>query len=215
MLIDTNRIAAVICPECSNAVLSHISAFSFSGGRSVKIKCPVKGCGCECLTALQKNKKFKITIQCPFCGGIHSFSIDSGKLWNKELITLPCPDVGINSFFFGSAGKVEEALKESLFSIEELYRKTMDGLDGFDDEYDDYYEDGTEDDIIYDIIDELHELHRKNALSCICGSESLSISEVDNKILLSCPRCRRSKLLSANEQTLAMIINATAIVLGK
>lgn len=206
MIIDTNRVAAAICPECSNAVISRISAFSFSGSRPIKVFCPSKNCGCECFTLSKKNGKIKAAISCAFCGGVHVFTIDESKLWNKELLTFSCPEAGIGLFFLGLRENVSEALESTLFCLDEIYDEVMDELS--DTEYE-------EDELLYDILDELSALRQNGGLFCVCGSESLSVSVLDGKILISCPRCRRSKLLTLSEQTLAMIINASAIVLGK
>lgn len=208
MLIDTTRAAAVICPDCSNAVVSSISAFSFSGGRSVKIKCPSKGCEGECFTLSQKNKKIKISVQCAFCGDTHTISVDEGKFWTKELITLPCPETAISPLYLGQQDKVDTAFAQCLSSLDKLC-EVMNELCSFDE----YLTDG--DDILYDILDELYFLQQKGDLSCVCGSETLSINPLNGKILLTCPRCHRSKLFDTDEKTLAMVLNATAIVLGK
>lgn len=210
MLIDTNRAAAVICPDCSNAVVSSISAFSFSGGRSVKIKCPSKDCGGDCFTLSQKNKKIKISVQCAFCGDTHTISTDESRFWTKELITLPCPEAGISPFYLGQQDKVDEALTQCLAHVDKLF-EVMNELCSIDE----YLADSDEEDILYDILDELYFLQQKGELSCICGSDMLLINPLDGKILLSCPRCHRSKLFDTDEKTLAMVLNATAIVLGK
>lgn len=210
MLIDTNRTAAAICPECSTAVISSISAFSFSGGRAVKVLCPTKGCRNECFTLLRKNGKIKVTVSCAFCGDIHTFTADEGKIWQKDFVTFSCPESGIGVFFLGTRKKVNDALEGTLFRLDEIYSEVIDELSG-----DEFEEFGEDDDLLYDILDELHLMRQKGELSCVCGSEALSVSVLGGKVLISCPRCRRSKILSVDEQTLAMILNASAIVLGK
>lgn len=214
MLIDLNRYMAAICPECSEAIITPVSAFSFSGGHSVTIKCISKNCNTECVSITPKSKKFQITLVCPFCGDHHSFTVTRDKLWSQDIITFPCPETGISIFFFGKSENVRKSLEESLSSIEQIFKSTLDEIYGINELPDDYFE-YDEDDILYDILDELHELRDSGSLSCICGSETISINPIDNTILLSCPRCRRSKRLEVSEQTLAMIINASAIVIGR
>lgn len=210
MLINLKQIAASVCPNCSNAAIYSLSVFNFSGGKSLKITCPTKNCGCECVNILPKGKKFKINIHCPYCGSVHTHTIDFDQFWNKDLISFPCPEVGIPAFFLGKYPNVENTLNQTLGQYSALYQEAMDELCAFDyNEYEDF------DDILYDIMDTIHELRDEGALSCICGSESVSINTVGQKILLSCPRCRRSKVIEATEENLAMIMNATAIVLGK
>lgn len=214
MLIDTNRAAAAICPNCSEAVILPVSPFSFSGKRSVSIKCMSKGCNSSCAEISPRNRKFNLSVRCAFCGDIHQFTVDSDKLWKRDIITFPCPHAGIDIFFFGSAQKVHHALEACFSRIENMLKDTAYEIynGSLFDENGDIY---GEDDILYDILDELDELREEGLLSCICGSEAVSINPIDGAILISCPRCRRSKRLEINEQTLSMIINATAIVLGK
>lgn len=215
MVIDLNRYAAAICPECSNAALTPVSPFDVSANRAFTITCISKACNTEHVTIAFKNKKYKITLQCPFCGDTHSFTVAPNKMWGTDLLTLPCPVTGIPAFFFGNQEKVRKGLEGSFSGIEQLLKSTMDDIYGINDMINDDDFEYDEDDILYDILDELHELQCSNSLSCICGSEHISITPVDGSVLLSCRRCRRSKRLDINDQTLAMIINASAIVIGR
>lgn len=212
MLIDLKRIAASICPECSSASIGYLSAFNFSGGRPLQITCPIRECGHNCASISPKANKFRISIYCPYCGSVHTHTIDRDKFWKKDFISFPCPEVGISSLFIGNRTEVEAALNQTLGQYSKLYEEAINGLDDF---CDDDFDDDCCDDILYDILDTIHGLRDEGALSCVCGSESVAINTIEKKILLSCPRCRRSKVIEANEKNLAMIMNATAIVLGK
>lgn len=214
MLIDTNYAAASICPECSRAVISQISLFGLSGETPIKGICLFAGCKTECFSLTQKKKKIKIKADCAFCGDTHYFTIDSDKLWSKGLITLPCPESGLDLFFFGSPENVKDAVSSHILGLEKLYEKldeAMFELSMLDDKPDD----GCDDDIVCDILEELYFLQHNGDLSCICGNDSLSINVPGDKISLSCPKCHRSKLFDINEQTLSMVLNATAIILGR
>lgn len=215
MLIDLNRYAAAICPECSNAALTPVSPFDVSVNHTLPITCISKACDTKLVTIAFKNKKYKITLECPFCGDTHSFTVTPNKMWRPDLLTLFCPTTGFPVFFFGEQEKVREGLERGFAGIEQLLKSTLDEVYSINDliNEDDFEYD--EDDILYDILDELYELQCGNSLSCICGSEHISITPVDGSVLLSCKRCRRSKRLDIDDKTLAMIINASAIIIGR
>lgn len=209
MIVDLHRTAAAICPACSNTVMGRLSVFNFSGERSLQILCPTRGCAHSCALITPKRKKFKIDVHCPFCGGVHTHTIDSDKFWKRDLITFPCPEVGVSSFFLGAQGKVEQALGNSIERFAKIYDEAIEELEDLDD----FDEDSN--DILYDMLDTIHDLRDSGLLTCVCGSESVSVNAIGKNVLLSCPRCRRSKLIKADEKNLAMILNATAIVLGR
>lgn len=210
MLIDINRVTASICPECSNASMGTISIFAFSGNRPMNILCPIKGCQSLLANITPRADKFKVSVDCPFCGEVHEHSVKISAFWKSELLTFPCPRVGLSSFFIGTRGRVDKAMKETLAKYSKMYEEAMSELEDLDCGYVD-----DENDIIYDIADVIYEMREDGNMSCVCGSEAVSINIIGRKILLSCPRCRRTKTIDATPENLAMVLNATMIVLGK
>lgn len=210
MLVDIKRVTASICPECSNASMGAVSIFAFSGNRPMNILCPIKGCRSLLANITPKADKFKISVDCPFCGGVHVHSVKATVFWKSELLRFPCPEIGLSSFFIGTRDSVDKAIRETLAKYSEMYEEAMSGLDDLDG---DYAED--ENDIIYDIADVIYEMRDDGNMSCVCGSEAVSINIIGRRILLSCPRCRRTKTIDATPENLAMVLNATMIILGK
>ncbi len=210
MLVDIKRVTASICPECSNASMGTVSVFEFSGGRPMNILCPIRGCRHLLASVTPKGDKFKISVSCPFCGGVHAHSVNASVFWKSELLTFPCPEIGLSSFFIGTRKSIDKAIRETLAEYSRMYEDAMNDLDDLDGEYDD-----NADDILYDIADIIYEMRDDGNVSCVCGSEAVSVNIIGRRILLSCPRCRRTKIIDATPENLAMVLNATVIVLGK
>lgn len=202
MLVNLKRIAAYICPFCSNISTKSISVFNFSGDKKVNLICPTHGCHEICASITPKNSKYKIDIECPLCGGTHSYTVSKEAFWQKPLISYKCPASGIDTFFAGERHKVERAL----------------------DEYSDVYSDILEDfeevmhddpfNLLYAMIERLHILQDKHLLSCVCDSDDIDLDIENGNIVIRCAHCGRTKKLEVSEDSLLRILNTNAIIIG-
>ncbi len=200
MLIDLRRIVAYICPFCSNISSKALSVFNFSGTERVKLICPTHGCHETCVYISYKNAKYKFDVECPLCGEKHSYTISKEHFWNKPLITLKCPAAGIDIFFAGERRKVEQVLDEN----SDVYSDVIDDLDEEDLSFN----------LIYAIIERLHILMDAHMVSCVCGNDDTELNVVNGNILITCKRCKKSKVIEATEDTLTRLLNAHAVVIG-
>ena len=200
MIVKYERTTAYICPFCSNLTKKKISAFDFSGRDHKPLLCSTLGCREECAKISFKNAKYNINVECPICGDAHEFSVPAVKFWNKKLLTYKCPVSGIDIIFFGEEDAVEKTVTER--SIE------------YADIIPDYYDNSAESEMLYEILDCVHELQNRHRVSCVCGSESVSIQLINNSLVLVCDKCGRLRVIETNEHNLAMLLNAEAIVIG-
>jgi len=201
VLIDLKRIVAYICPFCSNISSKALSVFNFSGTDKVRLICPTHGCHEVCVYISQKNSKYKLDIECPLCGEKHSYTISKEHFWHKPLITYKCPVAGIDIFFAGERKMVEQVLDEN----SDVY---SDVIDDFDDDED------TSFNLLYAIIERLHNLMDSHNVSCVCGNEETELNIVNGNIIITCKKCKMSKVIEADEETLTRLLNAHAIVIG-
>lgn len=201
MLVDLKRIVAYICPFCSNISSKALSVFNFSGAEKVQLICPTHGCHETCVYITQKNSKYKLDIECPLCGETHSYSISKESFWNKPLITYKCPIAGIDIFFAGERKEVEKTLDEN----SDVYSDVMDDLDE---------EENSPFDLLYAIVERLHYLKDNHKISCTCGSEDAEFNIVNGNIIITCARCRKSKIIEPSEENLIGLLNARAIIIG-
>ena len=200
MIVKYERTAAYICPFCSNLTKKKISAFDFSGRDHKPLLCSTPGCREECAKISFKNDKYKISVECPICGDAHAFSAASVKFWNKKLLTYKCPVSGIDIIFFGEEDAVEKAVMERGVEYEDILP--------------DYDDNSPKSEMLYEILDCVHELRNERKISCVCGSESVSIQLINNCLVLVCDKCGRLRVIETTEHNLAMLLNAEAIVIG-
>lgn len=200
MLIKYERTIAYICPFCSSLSEKTVNAFDFSGMGVKKLYCSTAGCHEECVKLSKKNNKYKISAECPICGDNHIYTVDASKLWEKRILTYKCPVSGINILFCGEENAVKTAIAES----SEYY---SDIIPDFDDG-------SPESKMMYDMLDCVHYLQNRGKISCVCGSENISVQVINNNIALICEKCRRIRIIETNEHNLAMLLNAEAIVIG-
>ena len=203
MLVDLKRMVAYICPFCSNISSKNISVFHFSGADKLSLKCPTHGCGETCATIAQKGAKYRLSVACPLCGATHSFASSADSFWHKKLLTYKCGAAGIDIFFAGEKREVEKTLED----YSDIY---SDIIDEFDEDIDDIGSFS----LLYEILDRLHLLKETNRLSCTCGSETVDMNVINGNVMLTCPRCKRSKVLETNEETLTRLLNSSAVIIG-
>ena len=102
--------------------------------------------------------------------------------------------------FFGEEDAVEKTVTER--SVE------------YADILPDYDDNSVESEMLYEILDCVHELRNERKISCVCGSQSVSIQLINNFLVLVCDKCGRVRVIETNEHNLAMLLNAEAIVIG-
>ena len=202
VLVDLKRMVAYICPFCSNISSKFLSIFNFSGAEKVQLICPTHGCHETCVYITPKNAKYKLDIECPLCGETHSYTISKEHFWHKPIITYKCPVAGIDIFFAGEKREVERVLNES----SDVYSDVIDGFD--EDEEDESFN------LLYSIIERLHNLQDNHNISCVCGNDDIELNVVNGNIIVTCARCRKSKVIETSEETLMRLLNAHAIVIG-
>ena len=198
MLIDLKRFAAYICPSCSNMSTRLITAFNFSH-KTLKLLCSRYDCCDICASIYERPSKYLLEIECPICGDTHSFSVSKPELWTKPLITCQCPSSGMDIFFIGEHNKVEDALDENI----RLYSE-MTGDETSDEQLE----------ILYKILDYLNELRDIHRLKCVCRCDHVNLTIINDCAVLSCPECRRTKIIEPTEENLEMLMQADTIILN-
>lgn len=200
MLIELKRLVAYICPICSNISSKNMSVFNFSGRDKVRLICPTHGCHEQCVEITAKDNRYKLNIECPLCGGNHSYKITNENFWNKKLITYKCPAAGMDIFFAGDSHEVEKALEDS----SDIYSDIIDEFD---------YESDSAFHVLFSIIEQLHKFQDKHGISCRCGSNTASINVINGNVILSCQRCGQSKVIETSEETLADLLASEQITI--
>lgn len=202
MVVELKRTVAYICPVCSNISSRYLTIFDFSGAGKASFVCPTHGCREKCVSITVKGAGYKLNVECPLCGGNHSYTSSRGGFWRKKLLSYKCPAAGMDIFFAGNEKEIERTLADNT----DIYSDIID-------EYD--TEDDTVFNILFSIIERLNKLSDSNRIKCVCGSETVAVTVKGGSVVLSCSVCGRSKTIPATEDNLARILNAERIVIEK
>lgn len=200
MIIDLKQIAAYICPFCSGISKRKLDIFQFSGKPALELFCHTQGCHEKCITIKPRKEKYNIEIECPLCGDTHHFTVSQKTFWEKDLLTYQCPLSSMRIFYVGMRSDVEQALAHDAELLEEMSEQ--------------FSEEDDELNLIYEILECLQRLASTGKIYCSCGNEHVSMNLQGEQILLTCSRCSRKKTIEINDETLAMLLNANALVLG-
>lgn len=198
MLIDYTKSFAYICPFCSALTKKNVNIFKFSGKGYIKFLCSSKSCHEECVSIRGKEFKYIVNIECPLCGGKHSYTVSKNKFWSEKPFSLSCPATGIDIFFAGSSDEIKKMFLKTEKQISEL----MD------------IEDNNSIDLIGDILECLYRLQSEHNISCICGNENVEISIADGNIVLICTDCGRIQVITPNKKNLEMLYNISSLIIG-
>lgn len=201
MIINTDTILAMRCPECGKLEYKKISRFQFSGTGSANIYC---SCGATKLIISTKNHKdYWVQIPCVVCETKHLRSILGKLLWSKnEVYYLTCQETGLELGYLGPEQKVK--------SLASSYDEKLDILTGdFGD--DDYFHNSG---VMYEVLNCLHDIAEIDALYCQCGNRSVEVDIFPDRLELHCRECDSVNIIYAeNDEDLRVIKEIDSIEL--
>ena len=186
MIIPTDTVLAMRCPECGKLEFHTISRFAFSGGRTVEVKC---SCGATLLSAQKKTNGFyRLQLPCVICEFRHQRQISGVKLWSGQLINLYCQETGVELGHIGPEDKVREAVQSSDYDLDSLIKQF---------EEDDYFNNSG---IMYEVLNRLHDIAEKNGLYCQCGNDAIDVEIFPERLELYCKECGSVNIIYAETE---------------
>lgn len=206
MIINTSNKAAYICAACGNGVRNVINIFSLSDNKEHIIKCPV--CGSEAFR-IKKSKKHSVNIstECLYCGNTHHKNISAREFQSGNFGSIYCPVSNMGALFYGSSDKqLADALTSVFEAMEELANEYKQALHTVKapEEYS----------LEKEMLNAFNTLNREQNISCSCGNTEIAVSvSEDNKILLKCSCCGKSKKYDISKDNLLRLINTSFVVL--
>lgn len=201
MILNTKETTvAYRCPVCGTTVMSIVGIFALSSER-ICLKCSECG-GSEMTLTHTKDKKIRLSVPCTVCPNPHTFTLSSGMFFERDVIGLACPYVGLDICYIGkkdaviaAAEKSDEVLRGILEQAGADSLSALRGESLLDDE-------GTarEDDIqTYDIVNFLlTELEEDGCIHCRCPEETSRTYKFDlvgaehDTVLIYCDTCEAS-----------------------
>lgn len=202
MLIATNAVLAMRCPECGKMEFHDVSRFAVTRGKSIEVKC---SCGAVKLALITKNRStYWLHVACVICETKHIFEVSGKSLWSDEVIRLSCQDTDLDLGHIGPGAKVQEMASSREHELEALVDEFM---------YDGYFHNS---EIMYEVLNCLHEIAEQGALYCQCGNHKIEVDIFPDRLELHCKSCDSINIIYAEtEEDLKVIQQVESIELAR
>lgn len=202
MLIATNAVLAMRCPECGKMEFHDLSRFAFSRGKNVEINC---SCGASKMLVITKNRSiYWLHFACVICETKHVLEISGKSLWSGEVVRLACQDTGLDLGHIGPEAKVYDLS----FSREHELEALVDEFMG-----DGYFHNS---EIMYEVLNRLHEIAERGGLYCQCGNHKIEVDIFPDRLELHCNNCDSINIIYAEtEEDLKVIQQVDTIELAR
>lgn len=202
MLIATNAVLAMRCPECGKMEIHDFSRFSFAKGKTVHINC---SCGATKLIVGTKNHaSYWLQVPCVVCETKHLIEVSGKSLWSGGVAFLSCQETDLELGYIGPESKISE-----MTSIREQE------LEALVDEFagDGYFHNP---EIMYEVLNCLHDIAERGALYCQCGNHKIEVDIFPDRLELHCKNCDSINIIYAEtEEDLKVIQQVETIELAR
>lgn len=191
MLLHTESMAAIKCPECGKPNFGSFSLFSIKKF-PFKLHCE---CGTELLTIGTRDKHhFWLDYECYLCEDRHYAFLGRSQLFGQKAEPFFCEEIGIAVGYVGPEQKVKKAIKLHDRSLEEMAKEL-----GFNDYF-------INPQVMYRILEHLYNLAEQGELTCSCGSRSIEIEIYPDYLELKCEKCSAGRtIVGENERDLEVL----------
>lgn len=201
MILVTDTLLAMRCPECGKLDYHVLSRFDFSGHKNVEVTCQ---CGFVKLHITTKNRKnYWFHVPCVVCETKHMRSLSDKMLWSDEVTYLFCQETGLELGYIGP----DEEVKTLAAAHEESIEALSDEFEGEDE----YFHNS---EIMYEVLNCLHDIAEQDSLYCKCGNQDVEVDIFPDRLELHCKDCDSVNIIYAEtEEDLLVIKDVDAIEL--
>lgn len=203
MLVSTDTMLAMCCPECGKLEYKVLSRFQVSESKTLHVNC---SCGAEKLIISTKNyKDYWLQVPCVVCETKHLQRISGKQLWSRrEVYYLLCQETGLELGYLGPEEKVKE--------LSHSYEEDLQFL-ASDFGEDDYFHNS---EIMYEVLNRLHDIAERDALYCQCGNREVEVDIFPDRLELHCKECGSINIVYAeNDDDLKVIEMVDSIELTR
>ncbi len=199
MLVATQTMLAMRCPECGMLEYHKLSRFDFVGGRTVQVRC---SCGALKLGVAKKGKDCLLQVRCVVCEGMHMRSLKGRLLWTEEIVPLFCPDTGVELGYIGPLQKVKRLAQNKRDEMGILFNE----LTG-----EDYFHNS---EVMSRVLTHILDLVENGLLSCQCGNYNIGVEIFPDRLELRCPKCGAVSVVYAEtEEDIAIALQTKELEL--
>lgn len=200
MLLDSNRIVAAVCPECTALSKVKLSVFSFSGKKNIKMLCKDEDCSAAIWEIREIKDKYKISVNCPACDETHNYTMTKRNFWGKKYFSFSCPAWEVGIFYVGDD---ERYIDKQMDIQDDSISDMLSGFINVDDSFE----------IMYDLIECINDIAKSNNVKCTCKNPDVTMCIDGDKIVLRCKNCNNKKIILPTEKNIDDLMKAGTIVL--
>ena len=186
MLLHTENIIAIRCPDCDKLNVGAFSLFSLKQ-QPFQMQCE---CGTELLILETRDcRNFSIYFLCSLCEDQHLSFLRREQVLGAEAEPVYCEEIGVAAGYVGPEPEVLSVMEEQHKSIEEMAEELA---------YGDYFINPP---VMYRILKHIYNLAENGMLSCSCGSRSIEIEIFPDNLELKCENCSSGKTIMGQTET--------------
>ncbi|MCG9967902.1 hypothetical protein L9W92_07510 [Pelotomaculum terephthalicicum JT] len=201
MLIATDAVLAMRCPECGKMDVHYFSRFAFPKGKAVSINC---SCGATKMEVIKNRSSYLLKLACMVCESGHLLEIPGKSLWSGEVTRLSCLETDLVVGNIGPVSKISEMMMNNGQELENFF-------DEFG--YDSYFHNSK---IMFEVLNRLHEIACAGGLFCQCGNYKIEVDIFSDRLELHCKNCDSINIVYAEtEEDLSVIQQVESIELAR
>ncbi len=189
------------CPECTDAIFGFVGKYAIEADM-LRLKC---GCGNFSLDIKAKESgKVTLNAPCILCRQNHTYTISENMLFEKDILTLPCPYSQTDIVFIGEREKIADELERTAAELSAI----VSGME-VEDIHELQPEDMNEDEMLpepmlYDTLRfVLKTLEAEGAVECPCKNGEYDLRFYENRVQAYCKKCGAAYTFNATSPSLA------------
>ncbi|MDI6632208.1 MAG: hypothetical protein AB1507_01490 [Bacillota bacterium] len=186
MLLPTDIVIALRCPDCGRLELFHLSRFAVSKQKPGRVIC---SCGMEkAVVSTKDHTAYTFDVSCTVCDLHHTYRLSGKKLWSSELTTLLCLETGLELGNVGPRDKVRATIQTYQEELESLIEE-LGGPSYF-----------SNPDVMFEVLNYLQEMADEGSVFCPCGKNKIELEVLPDRLELRCKNCDRMTTIYAETE---------------
>lgn len=189
------------CPECTDAIFGFVGKYAIAADM-LRLKCD---CGKFSLDIKsERDGRVTLSVPCILCRQNHTYTLSESLLFEKDVLTLPCPYSQTDIVFIGEREKIATELERTAAELSAI----VSGMEA-EDIHELQPEDMREDEILpepmlYDTLRfVLKNLEAEGAVECPCKKGEYDLRFYENKVQAYCKSCGATYTFNATSPSLA------------
>ena len=189
------------CPECTDAIFGFVGKYAIAADM-LRLRCECGNFSLDIKSA--PDSRVSISVPCILCRQNHTYTISESMLFEKDILTLPCPYSQTDIVFIGEREKINSELERTAAELSAIVA----GMEA-EDIHELQPQDMNEEEILpepmlYDTLRSvLKTLEAEGAVSCPCGDGEYDLRFFENRVQAYCKKCGATYTFNATTPSLA------------